>query len=108
MGNKKKGKRYREEQIIRILDEVRNGKSVAQVCREYGVAETTVYRWRNQYGNMDQSQLRRLKEVEAENRRLKKIVAQQALDIDMLTKDFFDRNEYGTISVGKTLIRQAG
>ena len=79
-----KGKRYSEEQIIHILDEVRNGKAVAQVCREYGVAEATVYRWRNQYGDMDRSELKRLRELEAENRRLKKIVAQQALDMDIL------------------------
>lgn len=84
MTNKKKGKRYSEAQIIRILDEVRNGKSVAQVCREYGVADATIYRWRNQYEDMDQSQLRRLRDVQEENRRLKKIVAQQALDMDRL------------------------
>ena len=82
--SRKKGKRYSEAQIVRILGEVHNGKSVAQVCREYGVAEGTVYRWRNKYGEMDQSQLRHLKELEEENRRLKKIVAQQGLDIDIM------------------------
>ncbi len=82
--SKKNGKRYSEEQIIRILGEVENGTSVAEVCRQYNVAEGTVYRWRNKYRGMNQSQLRRLKELEAENSRLKKIVAEQALDMDAL------------------------
>lgn len=79
-----KGTRYQEEQIIRILKEVESGISVAEVCRKYGVAEQTVYRWRNKYGGLDTSELQRLRELEAENSRLKRIVAQQALDIDML------------------------
>jgi putative transposase len=79
-----KGTRYSEEQIIRILREVESGTSVAEVCRQYGVAEQTVYRWRNKYGGLETSELQRLRELEAENTRLKKIVAQQVLDIDAL------------------------
>ena len=79
-----KGKRYTEEQIIRILKEIETGKSVAETCRKHNVSENTVYRWRSKYRGMDRSQLRRLKELEQENSRLKKIVAQQALDIDAL------------------------
>ena len=79
-----KGKRYSEEQIIRILKEVESGKEVAQVCREEGVSEQTVYRWRSKYGGMDIAEIRRLKELEDENRRLKKLVADQALDIQLL------------------------
>ena len=79
-----KGKRYSEEQIIRILKAVENGKSVTQVCREYGVSEQSVYRWRTKYGGMDVAELRRLKELEEENRRLKSVVANQALDIEIL------------------------
>ncbi|GAH51531.1 unnamed protein product [marine sediment metagenome] len=79
-----KRKRYSEEQIVRILGEVRTGKSIAAVCREYGVSEQTVYRWRSQYGGMEVSEVRRAKELEEENRRLKRIVAQQAMDIDAL------------------------
>jgi putative transposase len=82
--SKNKGKRYNEEQIIRILKEVENGRSVAEVVRQYGVSEGTVYRWRNKYGGMERNELRRLRELEEENRRLKRIVAQQALDIDAL------------------------
>ena len=79
-----KSTRYTEEQIIRILQEVQSGKAVAAVCRQYNVAEATVHRWRSKYRDMDQGSLRRLRELEAENSRLKKIVAQQALDLDAL------------------------
>jgi len=79
-----KGTRYKEEQIIRILKEVESGISVTEVCRKYGVAEQTVYQWRNKYGGLDTSELQRLRELEAENSRLKRIVAQQGLDIDVL------------------------
>jgi putative transposase len=79
-----KGTRYTEEQIIRILKEVERGTTVAEVCRQYGVSEQTVYRWRNKYGGIETSELQRLRALEAENSRLKKIVAQQALDIDAL------------------------
>jgi putative transposase len=75
-----KGTRYSEEQIIRILKEVETGTSVSEVCRKYGVAEQTLYRWRSKYGG----ELQRLRELEAENVRLKKLVAQQVLDIDAL------------------------
>jgi len=63
---------------------VENGISVSEVCRKYGVAEQTVYRWRSKYGGLETSELQRLRELEAENGRLKRIVAQQALDIDVL------------------------
>lgn len=79
-----KGKRYSDEQIIKILQEIEAGKKVAEACRKYGVAEATVYRWRQKYRGMDKAELKRLKELEQENVRLKKIVAQQALDNDAL------------------------
>lgn len=79
-----KGTRYSEEQILRILKEVETGEKVAEVCRKYGVAEQTSYRWRSKYAGLEASELQRLRELEAENSRLKKIVAQQALDIDTL------------------------
>ena len=79
-----KGTRYKEDQIIRILKEVEGGVSIAEVCRKYGVSEQTVYRWRSKYGGLDTSELQRLRELENENSRLKKIVAQQVLDIDAL------------------------
>jgi putative transposase len=79
-----KGTRYSEEQIVRILKEVERGKPVADVCREHGVSEQSVYRWRAKYGDLEVSDLQRLKQLEEENRRLKKLVADQALDIQLL------------------------
>ncbi len=79
-----KSTRYTEEQIIRILQEVESGNPVAAVCRQYGVSEATVHRWRSQYKGMDQASLKRLRELGIENTRLKKIVAQQVMDIDAL------------------------
>lgn len=79
-----KGKRYSQDQIIRILREIENGTAVAEVSRKYNVSENTVYRWKSRYGDMEAAELQRLKELESENSRLKRIVAQQALDIDAL------------------------
>lgn len=84
MSKPQHGKRYSEEQIIRILDEVQGGKAVAEVARSYGVSENTIYRWKSRFGEMSREELHRLRELEAENARLKRIVAQQALDIDAL------------------------
>lgn len=85
VNSKKKGKRYSQEQIIRILAELKSGKPIEEVCRVYGVAQSTLYNWKSKYGEMDRDELARLRELEAENRRLKRIVAQQVLDIDALT-----------------------
>jgi putative transposase len=79
-----KGKRYSDEQVIRVLKELDSGKKVKDVCRAHGVTEQTVYRWRNKYGGMEVPELRRLKELEEENRRLKTVVADQAVDIQLL------------------------
>ena len=79
-----KGKRYSEEQIVRILKEVEKGKPIAEVCREHGVSEQSVYRWRTKFGGMDVSDVQRLKQLEDENSRLKRLVANQALDIELL------------------------
>lgn len=84
MNKKGPGKRYSEEQIIHILSEVDSGKAVEEVCRVYGVSISTLYRWKNRFGEMNQAELQRLRELEMENARLKRIVAQQALDIDAL------------------------
>ena len=79
-----KGKRYTEEQILGVLKEVEGGKAVAEVCRSHGISEPTLYRWRSKYGGLEDSELRRLKELEAENRRLRHVVSEQALDIAAL------------------------
>jgi len=77
-------KRYSEEDIIHILKEVESGKVVAEVCRQYGVSEATIYNWRKKYGGLDVSDVKRMRTMEEENTRLKRIVAQQAMDIDAL------------------------
>lgn len=79
-----KGTRYTEAQIVRILKQVEAGTPIAQVCREHGVSEQSVYRWRQRYGGLDAAELRRLKALEEENRRLKSLVAEQAVDIQIL------------------------
>ena len=81
-----KGKRYSEEQIIKILREAESGMSAVDVCRKHGVSEWSFYRWRRKYGGMDISEAKRLKALEEENHRLKRIVARQALDIDLLSE----------------------
>lgn len=81
-------KTYSAEQIIKKLRTAEvglaKGMTVNQVCREIGIAEQTFYRWRKEYGGMKVSQARRLKELERENARLKKLVAEQALDLEIL------------------------
>ena len=79
-----KGKRFKEEQIIRILQEAESGVSVADLCRKHNCSEQSFYRWKAKYGGMEVSDAKRLKDLERENAELKKMVAEQALDIRML------------------------
>jgi putative transposase len=67
-----------------VLKEAEAGVTVADLTRKHGIAEGTFYRWKAKYGGMDVSDAKRLKQVEEENRRLKRLVADQALDIQML------------------------
>ena len=76
--------RFTEEQIIGILQEAEAGAEVRDLCRRYGMAETTFYRWRKKYGGMDVNDAHRLKQLEDENRRLKRLVADQALNLQVL------------------------
>lgn len=79
-----KGKRFTEAQIIRILQEAEAGLSVADVCRKHNCAEQSFYRWKAKFGGMEVSEAKRLRALERENAELKKMVADQALDIRML------------------------
>lgn len=83
-----KGKKHRPEQIIRKLrvaeTKLAGTATVGEVCRELEVSEATYHRWRKRYGSMNEDQLKRLKALEKENARLKKIVAEQAVDISIL------------------------
>jgi putative transposase len=76
--------RFTEEQIIAALKEHDAGARVPDLCRKLGVSQHTFYRWRNKYGGMEVSDARKLKALEEENRRLKHIVADLSLDVQML------------------------
>jgi len=75
-----RGKRYSEEQILSILREGEAGASAREICRRHGISEQTFYRWRRKYGGLELSELHRLKAIEAENRKLKQLLAEQVLD----------------------------
>lgn len=77
-------KRHTEEQIIRILKEAESGIPVADLLREHNIAQGTFYRWKSKFGGMDVNEAKRLKALEEENTRLKRLVADQALDIQIL------------------------
>ena len=76
--------RFSEEQIIAVLREAESGTAVKDLCRRAGVSTVTFYKWKAKFEGMEISEMRRLRQLEEENARLKKIVGQQALDIDAL------------------------
>ncbi len=76
-----KKKRFTPQQISSILKEFENWKSVEEIIRDHGVSRASFYKWRQRYGGMEASELKRLKELEEENRRLKIMYAEQALDL---------------------------
>jgi putative transposase len=84
--------RFTEEQIIRILKEHGAGLSASEVCRKHGISDATFYKWRSRYGGMEVSDARKLRSLEEENRRLKKLLAESMLDVstlkEMLGKNF--------------------
>ena len=75
-----KRKRFTEEQIIGVLKEHELGAKTADLCRKHGISEATFYNWKSKYGGMDVSEARRLKALEDENRKLKKLLAESMLD----------------------------
>ena len=87
-----KRSRFSEEQIIGILKEHQAGLSASDLCRQHGISDATFYKWRSKYGGMEVSQARKLKVLEEENRKLKKLPAAQMLDNstlkEMLGKNF--------------------
>ena len=80
-----KRKRYSEEQIIGILKEAEAGVPVAELCRKHGMSDASFYTWRSKYGGMEASDLRRMKALEEENRKLKRLLAEAMLEKDALT-----------------------
>jgi len=83
--------RFTEEKIIGILKQAEAGMTVASLCRQHGMSDATFYRWRSKYGGLDVSEARRLRGLEEENQRLKRLVAEQALDIQVL-KEVLGKN----------------
>lgn len=93
-----KKSRFTETQIVKILKEYEQGKKVSELVREHGISEQTIYNWKAKYGGMDVNELQRVKELEEENARLKRIVANQALQIDAV-KDLLEK-KYGGLRKG--------
>jgi putative transposase len=85
-----KKSRFTEEQIIGILKEADAGMKVADLCRKHGISDVTFYNWRSKFGGMEVSEARRLKALEEENQKLKRLVAEQALDI-LVLKDVLQK-----------------
>lgn len=83
--------RFNEEQIIGILREQEAGVKTAEVCRRHGISDATFYKWKAKYGGLEVSEARRLKTLEDENRRLKKLLAEAMLDNSAL-KDILGKN----------------
>lgn len=82
--------RFTEEQIIKILTEGQSGSKVADLCRQHGISQPTYYLWKSKYSNMTVSEVKRLKSLEAENAKLKRLVADQQLDI-LVLKDIVSK-----------------
>mgnify|MGYP003423507020 CR=1 FL=1 len=84
--------RFSEEQIIGVLKEAEAGAKTADLARRHGVSEATIYNWKSKYGGLEVSEAKRLKSLEDENRKLKKLLAEQLLDNatlkELLTKNF--------------------
>ena len=77
-------KRHTEDQIIALLKDAQAGVSVQELCRKHGIADATFYKWWTKYAGLDVSDVKKLRQLEEENRRLKQMVAEQALDIQAL------------------------
>jgi putative transposase len=77
-------KRHTEEQIIAVLKDAQAGISVQELCRKHGISDVTFYKWRTKFAGLEVSDVKRLRQLEEENRRLKQMVAEQALDIQAL------------------------
>ena len=75
-----KKSRFTETQIVAALKEADAGKSVKEICRSHGISDATYYKWKSKYGGMEASDLKRVKELEAENTRLKRLFADMALE----------------------------
>lgn len=87
---KRRRRRYSEETIIKILKEVEMGRSISEVCREHGISDQTYRNWKKRYSGMDIADIREYRRLVSENAKLKKIVADQALEIEAI-KDLLSK-----------------
>jgi putative transposase len=85
-----KKSRFTETQVVSILKEAENGLAVNEVCRKHGISPATYYKWKAKYGGLDASELKRIKELEAENAKLKRMFADMALENNAL-KDLIEK-----------------
>lgn len=95
-----KKKRFTEAQIVSILHQQEVGKSVKDIAREHGISDATFYNWKAKYGGMQISDVKRMKDLEEENSRLKRIVANQTLEIDAI-KTVLEKKYGGLTTNGK-------
>lgn len=86
-----KNSKFTEVQIIKILSEQNQGKTVNEICREHGISQPTFFKWKSKYGGLDVNQLSKMKELEKELSQYKKIVAEQTLKITIL-KDVIEKS----------------
>lgn len=88
-----KRSRFTENQIIKILKEQEQGVSVKDIARQHGISEATFYNWKSKYGGMETSMLKRMKELEAENARLKKMYADRSMEVEAM-KDLLEKKPW--------------
>lgn len=81
---KHKGKRYTEDQILKVLQKSESGTKLDEICRENGISTATFYRWKEKYSGMNKSELAKAKQLESENARLKRLLAERDLEIDAM------------------------
>ncbi len=94
-----KNSKFTETQIVAILKQQEAGRATKELCREHNISEATFYNWKSKYGGMEASDVRRLKDLEEENTRLKKMYAELSLDHNIL-KDVISKKGWGSATKG--------
>jgi putative transposase len=94
-----KRKRFTETQIVKALKEHEGGRSAEDICREMDISRATLYNWRSRYGGMESSDVKRLKELEEEHSRLKRMYAELSMDHNIL-KDVISKKGWGPVNKG--------
>lgn len=92
--------KFSEQQIIGILRQVENGRTVSEVCREHGISGSTYFKWKSKFGGMEASDIRRMRELEEENRQLKRLYADVSLENRAL-KDVLEKKPWERLSGAK-------